>query len=288
MDLNNFYKGLDAIFKTRDIKAAESYILEHMEKAQKEGDIGGILAAANELGGIYRVTSRFEEGKSAYTAALQAVKLLNLENTEQHGTTLLNLATVYAASKNNEEAIKLYEQAAGIFESLGLNRDYRMAALYNNISHVYEDLQELRKAEINGEKALNIIEKLPDSQIELATTYTTIASIYIKQQKYVEAERNLYMAERIFQSQEGGTNVHYGATLSAMGELYYRMKNYGRSAEYFKKSLALVKENYGEDNMSFASVCKNLAAVYEAMGQNQEKVIYENLAAAALERIKRI
>lgn len=288
MDLNKFYGELDEIFKTQDINVAEKYALDYMEQAQKESNIAGILASANELGGIYRVTSRFEEGKNAYNVALQAIKVLGLENTEQHGTTALNLATVYAASKNNEEALKLYEQAATIFERAGLNRDYRMAALYNNISHVYEDMKEYRNAEVNAEKALNIIQTLPDSDIELATTYTTIANIYVKQQKYIEAERNLYTAEKIFQSQSGKVNVHYGATLNAMGELYYHMQNYAKSVEYFKKSLELVKDNYGEENMSYASICKNLAFVYGAMGENIEKINYEKIAETISERINKI
>lgn len=287
MDLNIFFKELDLIFKTGNVKKAEEFILEWMEKAQKSGDIPAILAIANELGGIYRVTSRFQEGKNAYTVAIQAIKLLKLENTEQHGTTLLNLASVYAASKNNTEALKLYEQAAEIFVKAGLNNDYRLAALYNNISHVYDELNELNQAQLNAEKSLRIIETLPEFPIESATTYTSLACIYLKQKRFPEAERNLFTAEQIFKNQQGRLDPHYAATLSAMGELYYYTGNYILSIRYFEQALEMIKNNYGE-NMSYASTCRNLAQVYDAIGNPSKTNEYKAIAADIEERISKI
>lgn len=287
MDLNIFFQELDLIFKKKDIKQAETFILEWMEKAQKQGDIAGILAIANELGGIYRVTSRFEEGKNAYNIALQSIKLLGLENTEQHGTTLLNLASVYAASKNNVEALNLYEQAAEIFEQAGLSNDYRLAALYNNISHVYDELNQLDKAEANAEKSLRIIEGFKDFPIERATTYTSLGCIYIKLKRYAEAERNLFTAEQIFKGEQGKLDPHYAATLSAMGELYYYMDNYILSIQYFEQALELVKINYGE-NMYYASICNNIAQVYDKIDNPSKKNEYEVIARNIEERIRKI
>lgn len=287
MDLNIFFKELDLIFKAGNIKKAEEFILDCMEKAQKSSDIPAILAISNELGGIYRVTSRFEEGRNAYTIAIQAIKLLNLENTEQHGTTLLNLASVYAASKNNTEALKLYEQAAGIFVNAGLSNDYRLAALYNNISHVYDELNELEQAEINAEKSIRIIETLPEFSIEAATTYTSLACIYLKQKRFTEAERNLFTAEQIFKNQKDRLDPHYAATLSAMGELYYYTGNYILSIKYFEQALEMIKNNYGQ-NLSYASTCRNLAQVYDAIGNPSKRNEYQAIAADLEERIRKI
>ncbi|WP_205666523.1 tetratricopeptide repeat protein [Aminipila luticellarii] len=287
MDLNVFFKELDLIFKKGNIKEAEDFVLEWMQKAQEEGNVPALLAIANELGGIYRVTSRFEEAKNAYSIAAQAVKLLNLENTEQYGTTLLNLASVYAASKSNREALKLYEQAAEIFEKCGLSNDYRLAALYNNISHVYDELNELTQAEFNAEKSLRIIETLPDFPIEMATSCTSLACIYLKQKRYHEAERNLFTAEKIFKNQEGRLNPHYAATLSALGELYYHTGNYTLSIQYFEQALDLVREHYGE-NISYASICRNLAQVYDKAEIPSKRDECNAMADKVEERISKI
>lgn len=287
MDLNIFFYELDSTFKKGDIKEAETLCLKWMDDAQKEANLPAVLAIANELGGIYRVTSRFEAGKNAYGIAIQTIKLLKMENTEQHGTTLLNLASVYAASGNHTEALRLYEQAAEIFERAGLNNDYRLAALYNNISHVYDEIRELDKAEINAERSLKIIESLPEFPIERATTYTSLACIYLKQKRYAEAERNLFTAEQIFKAQSGRLNPHYAATLSAMGELYFHLGNYILSINYFEQALELIKDSYGE-NISYASTCRNLAQVYEKIGNYTRKKDYEVMAAEIEERVNKI
>lgn len=278
MNINNFFKELDSLFKTKGMKEAEEYGIRSLVEAQQSDDFASVVAIANELGGIYRVTNRIENGKQIYEVAIAALKVMGLENTEQHGTTLLNLASVYSEGKEFPEALRLYEKVIQIFKSVGLSNDYRMAALYNNISHVYDALHQEDKAVENAEKSLGIIKRLPNAQIELATTHTTLACRYMKKQRYKEAEENLFLAEQIFLRQEGKVDVHYAATLTALGELYYHKCNYNVSAQYFEKSLKHIKENYGE-NGAYLTVRKNLEQVYEKMGKFAEpqnvKIAYE-------------
>ncbi len=257
MDLNNFYQELDNIFQTEGIQSAEKYILKNMECAKNENNVPAIVSISNELGGIYRVTSRFEEAKSVYTLAIEAIKILGLENTEQHGTTLLNLASVYSESKEYEEALRLYEQVSNIFRRFHLGKDYRMAALYNNISHVYDNLNQEENALASAEKSLDIIKQLTNHKVELATTHTTLALRYIKRHRYEEAEANLQLAEKIFSDLPGDPNVHYAATLNALGEFYFIKGKRNLASEYFKQALDIIKVNYGE-NSSYAEVKRNL------------------------------
>lgn len=266
MDLNKFYQELDAKFKTSDIKEVEQFVKDSFSQAQQNTDFAAVIAIANELGGIYRVTNRTEEGKRIYQIAIEALKLIGLENTLQHGTTLLNLASVYSEGKDYSEALRLYLQVAQIFEKEGLSNDYRMAALYNNISHVYEQLHEGNKAIEHAEKSLNIIKGIPNATTELATTHTTLACRYINNQRYKEAEENLLIAKRIFLGQGSKLDVHYAATLTAMGELYYHEENYPLAAKYFEQSLDLLKQNYGE-NRATETVRKNLEQVYQKMAK---------------------
>jgi len=267
MDLNNFFQELDKGLKTKNIKDVEAFVLASMETAQKERNIPAFIAIANELGGIYRVTSRFEEGKKVVALAESAIRQLGLENTEQHGTTLLNLASIYSEAKESKEALKLYEQASSIFQAAGLQKDYRLAALYNNISRVYEDLGETGLAMAHAEKALEIIRQLPENKVELATTYTTLAIIYTKQNRMKEAETCLHTAEQIFLALPGKRDVHYGATLNALGEIRFIQGQFDQAAQYFRKALEAIKENYGVNSM-YHEVEKNLA---KATGQSGKR-----------------
>jgi tetratricopeptide (TPR) repeat protein len=259
-----FLKELDSKFKTEGIKEAEKYIVDSMERVIRENDLPALLTIANELGGIYRVTNRFEEAKKVYAVVEEVIQRLGLDNTEQHGTTLLNLASVYTEAGDPSKALELYKRVDTIFECSGLHQDYRMAAFYNNISHAYEKLGMQDEAVAYAEKALTIIKSLSGYEVELATTHTTLATRYIKKQRLDEALEHLKEAELIFLNLPGKLNVHYAATLNSLGELFYRREQLEESAQYYEQALVIVKANYGE-NKAYAEIAGNLAMVNQTM-----------------------
>lgn len=262
MDVNNFYKELDEIFRAGDIHQAEDYMIRCLEKAKGEHDVPAILAVCNELGGVYRVTNRFAEGKTIYALALEAIKILGLENTLQHGTTLMNLASLHTEERNRQEALAAYKQVEDIYRNQGLDNDYRMAALFNNISHVYDLISDIPKALEYAEKSLKIILPLQDYPVETATTYTTLALRQMKGGLHREAGENLKKAEAIFRSLPGREDVHYSSTLNAMGELSYYHGNREDAAGYFKRAMEIIKANYGE-NQAYQEVKRNLEKAAE-------------------------
>ena len=265
METGGFFNELDSMLKTGNIKDAENFMLGSMDRAIEENDLPYMLAIANELGGIFRVTNRFDEAKKVYGAAIKIIRQLDLENTEQHGTTLLNLGSVYTEADEPTEALELYEKAETIFASAGLSRDYRMAALYNNMSHACDKLQQSDEAVTYAERALTIIRNLDSNDSELATSYTTLAARYSKIKRYQEALQYLREAEKIFLRSPGKPNVHYAATLNSLGEIYYRKREYEEAAGHFERALEIIKENYGE-NKSYHEVLNNLARVRESQG----------------------
>jgi len=262
MNVNNFYKELDELFRTGDIHQAEEYMIRCLETAKAEQDVPAILAVCNELGGVYRVINRFAEGRTIYALALEAIKILGLENTLQHGTTLMNLASLHTEERNRQEALAAYKQVEDIYRSQGLGKDYRMAALFNNISHVYDLIGDIPKALEYAEKSLEIILPLQDYPVETATTYTTLALRQMKVGMHREAGENLKKAEAIFRRLPGREDVHYSATLNAMGELSYYHGNRADAAGYFKRAMEIIKANYGE-SQAYQEVKRNLEKATE-------------------------
>lgn len=269
METGNFFRELDSMLKAGMVKDAEKYMIGSMEQAIREEDLPFLLSMANELGGIFRVTNRLQEAKKIYGIALELIRLLGLENTEQHGTTLLNLGSVHTESNEPTEAMRLYEKAEMIFRHAGLDRDYCMAALYNNLSHARDQLGEPEKALACAEKALTIIQNLKGFDTELATTHTTLASRYSKMLQYDEAWNHLKEAEKIFLRQPGKPDAHYAATLNSLGEICYRRDSNNEAAGYFERALEIIRENYGE-NQSYREVSANLAKVRDEI-EDREK-----------------
>ncbi|MGI6751780.1 MAG: DUF4037 domain-containing protein [Anaerovoracaceae bacterium] len=260
MERENFFGQLDEFFNKGDIGGAETFLLEALEEAANKKDLPALLAIANELGGILRVTSRLKDAQKIYEIALDTIRVLGLENTEQHGTTLINLGTVYTEMDMPSKAMEVYEKAERIFKGNGRKGGYALAALYNNMSHALDKLNDDVKALNMAEKAMDIVKELKGYEIELATSYTTLGTRYIKLKRYEEGEKCLKKAEDIFLKQKGKPDPHYGATLNSLGELYMKLGRGKVAAEYFEKALAIVSESYGKGK-TYREISANLDRV---------------------------
>ena len=261
------FQVLDRLFREGKLKEAEQYLTASMEQMLRDNDLPALLAVTNELGGIFRVKGKFEEAKRIYSVALEIISKLGMENTVQHGTTLLNLASVYTEMNEPGEALKLDEKAEAIFRTSGLERDYRMAALYNNKSHALEKSGRLEEALDHARRSLSIIKALKGNDTELATSYTTLAARCSKAERYEEASGYLAEAERIFRRLPGKPDVHFAAALNSMGEVAYKTGRSQEAVRHFEEALRILKENYGE-NQAYQEVAKNLAKAKEVQNRS--------------------
>ena len=98
------------------------------------------------------------------------------------GTIYLNGATTMKAFGLAEDAMQYYEKAKIIYEENLEEDDYRIAALYNNMSSAYKDLGEYLKAESACYKAIEVLKKKDDCYGEIAVTLINVAHIYYDQE----------------------------------------------------------------------------------------------------------
>ena len=147
---------------------------------------------------------------------------LQLEGTVHFATTLLNTATAYRAAGRYEEALADYRRALEIYQRDLPKDDYRLAGLYNNISILLEKLDENEKAALFLHKAIQIVEKQPQSRWSLQLHRTNLALIELKLNHLEEAKKLLDLACRAFEEDGGITDSHYSAALAGLGEVCYR------------------------------------------------------------------
>lgn len=259
MDIQMFFNTLDRLFSEKRPQEAEAFMRERLSQAEKESDAGAVVTICNELGGYYRAVSRYEEGVPLYQRALQIIADLHQEGTPAHGTTLINYATTCTMKRDFEKALQLYEEAAAIFSGPDYGPDFNLAILYNNMSFVCQDMGDFSRAEDYLLKALGILRQLTESDIEIATTYTNLANLYMAMGKVSEARDLLEKAIDIYLRETGGKDVHYAASVSALGDLCYLEGDYASASQQFEQALTLVERDYGTDNDSYRTIEKNLS-----------------------------
>ncbi len=284
MNIDDFFARLDSYFDRNETDQIDSFLVASLEKAKEEEDYAAYISICNEMIGFYRSISAFEKARQAAEDVLLLMEELNLGETEHFATTLLNAATAYSAAGDYAQAVRMYRQAAQIYDRILPPGDYRQAGLYNNMSILLEKMNENAEAAEAARKALALIEKLPGNEAQTATTLTNLALIYFKLSENEEAKKCLTRALALFEQGGEDLNEHYSGALAGMGEACYRDGEYKKSLSYYEKALALVKQHYGE-NMSYGVLCENCAAVCGSMGDAKRQ---ESYAAKAREVIGRV
>ena len=285
MNVEKFYETLDTYFEERQVDKVEPFLNSSLEQAKSEEDYGAYISICNEMIGFYRSISAFEKAYIAAEDVLLLMEELNMENTEHFATTLLNAATAYRAAGDYATALRYYKQALQIYDGILQPQDYRYAGLYNNMSILFEKTNENEEAIAYANKALSIIETIPDSESEIATTMTNLALLYFKAEQPEKAKELLEKALSLFEQSGENTDAHYSGALAGVAEAWYHMQDYDKALEYYDKALEEVKIHFGE-NMSYVILCENCAAVCEKMGNAEMQADYIERAKKIRERIK--
>lgn len=264
MDYNDFFQRLDGLLDEKKMDEAEQFLIDNMKKAVELEDTQAVLTVITELVGLYRVTGRHEESTMLADRAMAIAQGAGLKG-QNYATIVLNAATAYRAAGNYERAKELYEQTAGELKESGCKDAYRYASLYNNISLLYSETGEYERAKAELFKALEIIRKLPDCEVEEATTYVNLSLLYIRSGEYADAENNLMKAFAIFERDKGRKykDAHYGAALSAYGDLNLKKGEYSKAVEVYEEALSELARSYGYNNSAYRATCENCIEAYK-------------------------
>ena len=285
MNVDKFYEELDSYFAKQEIDKVDPFLTASLAQAKEEEDYGAYICICNEMIGFYRSISAFEKAYVVSEDVLLLMEELHLENTEHFATTLLNAATAYRAAGDYATALRYYKQALQIYDGILQPEDYRYAGLYNNMSILLEKTEENEEAIRCAGKALAIIEKLEGGEMETATTLTNMALICFKIDQVQKARELLERALALFEQKGEDTDAHYSGALAGMAEAWYRMQDYEKALEYYEKALGEVKVHFGE-NMSYAVLCENCAAVCEKLCDKEKQALYLNRAKEVKEAVK--
>ena len=167
---------LDGLLQRNDYPGAKRLLEYWLEEYRQMGDGRGVLLVENELMGLCRKLGEREQALSHAQAALNQVGRLDIADEVGAATTYLNSATVCKAFGMPEDALDLYEMARAIYERELPPTDERLGGLYNNMGLALVDLKRFREAGELYEKALAVMEAVPDKEPEQAITWLNMAT----------------------------------------------------------------------------------------------------------------
>ena len=268
MTTNEFIEKLDSLFAKGQYDKVEPFMLAVLEEAKEREDYGLYLSVGNEMIGYYRSVSRFKKAYQISEDMLLLMEELQMDQSAEFATVLLNTATAYSFDENFEMALQFYRRTEQIYHQLVRPDDYLFAGLYNNMGSLMEKMGRNEEALSLLVKALGILQNYPDRQMEAATNFTNLGLLYLKTEDYESGKKCVLQAVSMFEALDTPAS-HYSAALSALGEICYHEKDYREAVVWYEKTLAEIEKHYGF-NLAYAVVCENLSHVYREAGKPEK------------------
>lgn len=284
MTTNEFIEKLDGLFAAQEYDKVEPFMLAALEEAKEREDYGLYLSVGNEMIGYYRSVSRFQKAYQVSEDMLLLMEELQMDQSAEFATVLLNTATAYSFDENFEMALQFYRQAEQIYHLLVRSDDYLFAGLYNNMSSLMEKMGKNEEALELLMKALGILKGYPERQMEAATNFTNLGLLYLKMGDYESGKKCVMQAISMFEALDTPAS-HYSAALSALSEIYYHEKDYEQAIFWYEKTLSEIEVHYGL-NLAYAVVCENLAHVCKEAGKSEQAEHYLHKAEEIRSAIK--
>ena len=263
MNIEQVLRQLDGLFAQHKVDQVESFLLHRINEATAERDTGSLITLLNEIIGHYRETGEFEKSISCCRQVLILMDETGLKGSVAYATTLLNVANACRAAGLLRESMAYYQEVKKVYTEKLSPTDFRYASLYNNMSLLFQEMGDYESACDCLERALGIASMYSEARIEVAVTYTNLATSQLKLGRFDEAIGNLKKAFAIFEMDED-RDYHYSGALSAMGEAQYLAGDLEESARYYKMALHEIERNVGR-NKAYEITLQNLNAVTEKM-----------------------
>ncbi len=284
MTTEEFIKKLDSLFAEQEYDKVEPFMLSALEEAKERSDWGLYLSVGNEMIGYYRSISQFQKAYRISEDMLLLMEELQMDQSAEFATVLLNTATAYSFDGNFGMALQFYRRAEQIYHLLVRPDDYLFAGLYNNMSSLMEKMGKNEEALELLIKALGILQNYPDREMEAATNFTNLGLLYLKTGDYDSGKKCVLQAISMFEGLETPAS-HYSAALSALSEIYYHEKDYHKALHSYQKTLDEIKRHYGM-NLSYAIVCENCAVVCKEAGFGEKAEEYLKTASEIRKKLK--
>lgn len=264
MDINRTLQELDQLFAEHRVGEVERFLVERIETAKSENDIGSQVTLLNELIGFYRDKGKYQESITTCQTVMELLNQSGLAGTIPYATTLQNVANALRAAGQLEASMMYYNQVFELYRNQLSENDIRYASLSNNMSLLYQEMGDYENACICLEKALGIVEQHPQARIEVATTHTNLAMSLLKLNQYEEAMEHLSKAFEIYEQDEE-KDYHYSAALATMAEVKYMAGKLEDAVYYYREAMKEIEYNVGKTE-NYKLLERNLNTVYEKLG----------------------
>lgn len=272
VNIQDFFDDYQKTFWQDSQEETEAFLRRSIARAEAEKDEHSLVTILNEAAGYFRNVSKCAEAIKAADRALGILERLGYQDGVPYGTTLLNAATAYRAGGQSQKALDMFRASLALLEKRLPATDHRLAAVYNNISAIHQEQGRLPEALECLRKAVDILESNTELTDDTAIVLTNLAMLLLRVERGEEALAGLEKATALFRraARERGDAAalapQYAAAMAGMGEVHFRLKEFGKAARCYEEAIEHIRAAFGE-NQDFVTTCRNCAEALAANGE---------------------
>lgn len=218
-----------------------------------------------DRGTIQLINGEYTEAEyTALRANQLAVKSFGDKSTKTAPTQTL-LGDIYYTLGDNDKAELMITKALESQEKQFGRNHIEVAKLLSQLALIkfYKGDNRKQVERLMIESRDIMAAKLGKDNPQYAEILQNMAVLYISEKKYETAFSSLSTAEAIWKAKTGSkNNIHLAAIYTLTGDVYYQMKNYSKSIDFFERSKKLYETYFSDKHPEYVKVLSKLSKVY--------------------------
>ncbi|CAF3132985.1 unnamed protein product [Rotaria socialis] len=288
--------SIGAIFKVQSVELHENMWHVHLKLSKEQNQLSqhlfdhmikqiGVKPSPLSFGWfLYRI-NKFNNAERYAKMMLEQLP----PNDRGIGDAYNLLGLIYNDIKRLDKSIEYYEKALEIYSKLNSRNSAQAIATRCSLGLAYLALGDIRNAEDQQTEAEeSLINSAPSQDPLLKTKLDSLkARIQLKNGDDNSALNRLEQILENKRSRLPSTHPSLGGTISDIGTVHEKLRNYPKALEYFEQALSIVKKSLPSNHLDLVDHYINVGGTLDKLGQYQRAVEKFTLALNILEEDER-
>ncbi|CAK9857994.1 unnamed protein product [Sphagnum jensenii] len=245
---------------------ANSIFVEHAEEVD-------VATTNSSIGDCLLALGRDGEALLCYEKVLMDFKNLKGDNHSLVALAFVNLAEFHLRTNKPGEAKSYCEAALRIYGKQGAGHaPGDVAHGLADIAAILEQLNEKETALFLLQRAFNILDKSPGSQIAVSGIEAQIGILHYMMEDFELALDALRSAAGKIKDGIGKTTALFGMILNQIGLTLVELGDIKQAVAVFEEAKDVFEQTSGADHLDTLDVCNNLAGTYDALGRIEDAI----------------
>jgi tetratricopeptide (TPR) repeat protein len=255
----------DAAFNRGEYASADRYLRSALDAAEAQHAPPNQMALAlANMAQVLTVLGQYPDAEQMFERAVPIVRELKDPDPSFLEVFLTNMGSLYRILGKYDKAEAALTEVQKVAARNPGSANARMPLILSDLAALYVSTNRSKLAEATLKKALDLT---PSDNTAIVRISLDLAGLYIRQQKFSEAQRYCTQALEAAQRLSGPNHPDAAAALFGLGRLHAQQKKPHEAENEFRRAKEILSIAFGPKHLAVAIAGANVAAMLTAQGR---------------------